>query len=252
MKKNFTKQDLQSGDIVVLRCGATGAVIKEKEGIIYKDGGRDEFVMFTDDLLYDDGDRDQDIIEVYRHSNIMGFNEYQDGHLVYEREEDGYKCWDYEEYKKMIAEKSAKKQDESDELAAKIKAENNNLIRIVTQAFYGNRVVTEVDKDKIDKFICGYISDEILFTEKVDRSIIRIPGTENLVMIYNKYQEEERLEDKEKAYKERGYVIKPLAVIPELGIELYSRCIVCRISEDGELESLQKGDNEKFMKYLAM
>ena len=37
----------------------------------------------------------------------------------------------------------------------------------------------------------------------------------------------------------------------ESDIEIYSRCIVCRVNESGELESLREGDYEKFVKYLA-
>ena len=34
--------------------------------------------------------------------------------------------------------------------------------------------------------------------------------------------------------------MKPLATIPELDLTLYSRCLVCRMNEDGTFASLEK------------
>lgn len=116
----------------------------------------------------------------------------------------------------------------------------NNSIRIISQAFYGNRTATEVSKENIDRFILGVLEEGISIEKPIDRTIVKIPNTENLVIVYNKFEEENR-SDKS----------KPLAIIPEENLEVYSRCIVCRISDDGELESLERGDYEKFVKYLA-
>ena len=84
---------------------------------------------------------------------------------------------------------------------------------------------------------------------EIDRTVVKVPGTDNVVMIYNKYEEEKCL-----AYgrelAEEGRIIKPLAFIPEEGIEIYSRCIVCRMNEDRELESLQYEDLDKCLEYL--
>lgn len=118
----------------------------------------------------------------------------------------------------------------------------NNLIKVVAQAFYGNGVATEINREEVDKFILGYLDNAMPITEKIDRTIIKVPNTDNIVIIYNKYAEK-ALEDKKR--------MKPLVVIPEENIELYSRCIVCRMNEDRELEDLQNEDFEKFKKYLA-
>lgn len=127
----------------------------------------------------------------------------------------------------------------------------NELICIISQAFYGNRTGTEIRRENIDRFILGYQSDDLAVTEPVDRTIIHLPGSDNLVLIYNKYQEEERLEFKERAYREDNYAIKPLATIPELNLKVYSRCIVCRMNAAGGFESLGKGDFEIWDRYLA-
>lgn len=126
----------------------------------------------------------------------------------------------------------------------------NKKINVVAQAFYGNRIGTEINQEEVDKFILGYTDNSIEVTEKINRTVVNIPNTDNVV-VYNKYQEESELNRKEELLKNNNYVLKPLVVIPEENIELYSRCIVCRINADGELESLQNGDYEKFVSYLA-
>ena len=127
----------------------------------------------------------------------------------------------------------------------------NNTINVIAQAFYGNRVATEINKENIDRFILGYMDNSIKVTEPIDRGVVNVPNTDGIVIIYNKYKEEENRKIKDKALKEENYVIKPLAVIEEENIELYSRCIACRMNAHGELESLQEGDFEKLTKYLA-
>ena len=128
----------------------------------------------------------------------------------------------------------------------------NELICIIAQAFYGNRTGTEIRRENIDRFILGYQTDDFDVTEPVDRTIIHLPGSDNLVLIYNKYQEEERLEVKKRALREDGYILKPLASIPELNLDIYSRCIVCRMNADGVLDSLCEGDYEIWGRYLAL
>lgn len=118
----------------------------------------------------------------------------------------------------------------------------NNLISIVAQGWYGNRTGTEIRKEDVDSFICD---------KKVDRTFIPIPNTENIVILYNKYNEEEWLKKKKDFLENKNYVAKPLAFIPEKNLEIYSRCIVCRINDEGGVESLEEGDYEKFVKYLA-
>lgn len=127
----------------------------------------------------------------------------------------------------------------------------NNVIEVVAQAFYGNRVNTAIEKENVDRFILGYQSNDIPVTEPIDRTIVKVPNTDNIVIVYNKHEEEQAKSHREKLLKEENYILKPLATIEEENIKIYSRCIVCRIDENGELESLQKGDYEKIVMYLA-
>ena len=126
-----------------------------------------------------------------------------------------------------------------------------DLLTIISQAFYENRTMTEIRPDEIDRFILGYLDRSLTVSEQIDRTIVHIPGSDNLVLVYNRYQEEQRLEEGEKLLREENYEIKPLAVIPEIGLTLFSRCIALRMNEDGSFASLQDGDSRILVKYLA-
>ena len=127
----------------------------------------------------------------------------------------------------------------------------NNTINIIAQAFQGNQVATEVDKDRIDSFILGYMDGNVPSTKPIDRTIVPIPNTDGIVIVYNKYEEERNRQLKDRALKEANYVMKPLAVVPEENIELYGRCIACRMNADGELESLKEDDFDIIIKYFT-
>ena len=127
----------------------------------------------------------------------------------------------------------------------------NELICIIAQAFYGNRTGTEIRRENVNRFILGYQTDDFDVTEAINRTVIHLPGSDKLVLVYNEYQEEERLKVKECALREDNYVIKPLAAIPELNLEIYSRCIVCRMNAEGVFESVCENDYEIWGRYLA-
>lgn len=134
----------------------------------------------------------------------------------------------------------------------------NDQMAILAQGFYGNRTVTFIDPEDFDAMLLGYL-DRGLFNQmhdnkKIDRTVIRVPDTENLVLVYNRYQEEDALKELQdfiQTVRESKHRFNPTAVIPEMGIVLYSRCFVCRINEDGELVSLEKDDSRKVIKYLT-
>ena len=126
-----------------------------------------------------------------------------------------------------------------------------DLLTIISQAFYGNRTMTEIRTDEMDRFILGYLDSSLAVSEQIDRTIVHIPGSDNLVLVYNRYQEEQRLEEGEKLLRGENYEIKPLAVIPEIGLTLFSRCIALRMTGDGSFASLWDGDSRILTKYLA-
>ena len=134
----------------------------------------------------------------------------------------------------------------------------NDNMAILIQHFYGNRTVTFISLDDFDAIMLGHLDtklfDKTRDREKIDRTIIRIPDTENLVLVYNKYQEEECLNKLQQFIQDTNkckHRFDPSAVIPEKGIVLYSRCIACRIDEDGTLVSLEQEDCPKVVKYLT-
>lgn len=123
------------------------------------------------------------------------------------------------------------------------KAMNNiNDIRVLAQAFYGNRTIVDIDIDDIDRFVLGYLDDSLKITKNIDRTIIRVPDSDDIVFIYNKYQEEEKRNNENK---------NPTVIIPENNITLYSRCIACRMDENGDFYSLDESDCDTVFKYFV-
>lgn len=196
----------------------------------------------TDDLA-SAAEEDNDIIAVYRGVNDSptSFSDYEDEELLYERE--------YSELVEEYAVCEAKPQPaESRQAEEKSKGER---IRVIIQAFYGNRTATETREEDVERLILGYTCSDLPVKEPIDRTLIPIPGYDNLVLVYNRFQEEKQREYARELFERDGYAAKPLAFIPEEGIEIYSRCLVCRVN-DGKLESLQAEDFQSgFMKYLA-
>lgn len=122
-----------------------------------------------------------------------------------------------------------------------MKTEKKN-IGIIIQHFYGNKTYTEIDVDRIDTILQGIIDSSIVKPKyEFDRTIVHIPNTDNLILVYNKYQEDDM---------RKRYTDYKSAYIPEIDLTLYSRCFVCRMV-NGEFESILPEDASKFMKYLS-
>ena len=131
-------------------------------------------------------------------------------------------------------------------------ANGTEKIYVLMMGFYGNRTVVDMPREKLENksndinfehMILG-ILDKVAITgdEKFDTTILSIPNTNNLVILYNKYQEEEV-----KARKQT----KPLISIPTENIEIYSRCAICRQENDGKLNSIEPQDMNTILNYLA-
>ena len=84
---------------------------------------------------------------------------------------------------------------------------SNNTIKIITQGFYGNRVATEIKRENVNFFLKGILSPE-LFPEgdkTVDRKIVRVPNTDNIVIVYDQNKEDKYVnEDFAEIYKRSG------------------------------------------------
>ena len=243
----MTKKDLMNGDIVVMANGSLAVVIKkenepENSYLLYSDkGGYDFLDDYNDDMtyMYPENDDELDcIMQVYRATGAgISFMDFEDEYPIYERD------YTWVRPKKETVKKPIETVAEKEKGENLVK--NNDLISVLIQAFYGNRVRTFLTNDEIDDMLRS-----VKPYNQVNRTFIKLPDTE-CYLVYNKYREEYTLKQNEKWLKEEGYVAKPLGFVPELGIEIYSRCIVCRRDEQGELKSLEKDDYAEVIKYLA-
>ncbi len=68
----------------------------------------------------------------------------------------------------------------------KVEKPKQDVIHVMVQAFYGNRVITMVDAKDVDRLIHG---DLTYMDMKVDRKTIHIPDHENLVILYDAGEE---------------------------------------------------------------
>jgi len=234
MKKN----ELKNGDITVCQNGSPGVVIiKEDCGyILFSDGGCEDLENYTEDMTYEypEGEDDIcDIMQVYRENGEICFSDYKDGDLVFERDPDWVNPREASECR-------------CEETVKGNYSENSSLISVVVQGFYGNRTGTDLHKSEIGEFLSGHTSGPS------DIAVVRIPDSDGIVLVYSKHREKKYLERKERLLSEENYRTKPLACVAESGIEIYSRCIACRMAYNGEFESLREGDFNVLEKYLAL
>ena len=124
------------------------------------------------------------------------------------------------------------------------KTNSHKTVTICTQAFYGNRTCTFIRPEKFNEFIT-----QSRYADGM--RIIRLPDAPHIAFIYNIHGEADALLNKEKYFKEDGYVMKPLATVRELGLEIFSRVIVSRINCDGSFVDLEDEDWDLFLDRLA-
>lgn len=126
-------------------------------------------------------------------------------------------------------------------------------IFVLMMGFYGNRTIVDMTREQLENrgkgvnlehYILG-ILDVVAVSgrEKFDTTIIPIPNTNNLVLIYNKYQEESE--------RNRQGKLKPLVDISKYDIAIYSRCAICRKGNDGRLYGIKPEDMNSIVDYLA-
>ena len=129
------------------------------------------------------------------------------------------------------------------------------IINVLAQAIYGNRTEIAVKMENFDALMSGWLDYKLFDAkrEKIDRTIVHLPNDKSgkVVVVYNKYHEEEQIVNNKRSFEERGYTAKPLCSIPELNLEIYSRCFLCRIDDNGELQSVQPEDIELVENYFA-
>ena len=267
------KEELMNGNIVATRDGYLGVVIKYGDGsddgyILYQEIGMDDLMLFNDDLTCEDGE-DWDIMEVFGyHSGTYSFYEIETGNPMpdWSREPDWQRPTPKErearaaEFERQRLQRIEEWRQQEEERRKLAEERRKDCISIITQAFYGNRTGTEIRRDDVKSFIRGNLSprpgDDF---SDVELRTIPVPSDENIVIVYDQTREDEYLHSDlarmaEERFKEFGeypyYYIT--CSIPELGVELHTRCFACRIDENGVFQSLEDGDGEKFIDYFPL
>lgn len=140
----------------------------------------------------------------------------------------------------------------------------NNFIFIISQFFYGNRTGTEVERDWVDHFLRGHISREHyspIDVQNVVRKTVRVPGSENIVIVYDQTQEDRYVnvefpeiyaEDGAEYLARWGEELKMhvSCEIPEIDFKIHTRCFACRMDENGVLQSLEGDDYKQFIHFF--
>lgn len=260
----MTKKDLKTGDIIVNRGGYLGVVIVEEERVLYQSIGSDPLFDFNDDLTFNDDDyRDGDIMEVYRGADFLEV-ESEDDLPIYQRDTDWHRPSPQE-----IEEREKAREEERrrwlEEMRKNSIENDTDSICVITQYFYGNRTGARIKRENINFFLKGILSPELFPGEDktVDRQTVRVPGTDNIVIVYDKNQEDEYINvefpeqyaeyaEEYKADTGKEMKMQVACEIPEIGLTVHTRCFACRIDENGELQSLEDGDAEKFIDYFTL
>ena len=172
--------DLRNFDLVVLRDGSLGIVLEKDNDvfILYQEGGYDDADEI--DVTYED-----------------------DGDLIFERDENWVRPSEEEREKIRKERREALEQKRAAELE-KAQENRKNRITVMAQAFYGNRTITETTLESMDALVLGYLDRKLCNKERIDRTIVPIPGSDKVVLVYNKNQEEEYRKDRKEQLREMG------------------------------------------------
>ena len=244
MKKN----DLRTGDIVVMRYnGELGVILLETNIILFQNNGREDLDDYDENMiyLYDD----DAIMEVYRNADFREIDDEEDT-PIYQSDVNWIRP-SKEEREAFRAEMNAKHEEEMRKFLERLEERNENHINIIAQAIYGNRTLMKIERNRFDNFILGELNSNMYPDANIEKIIVPSPKCKDIVIVYGKKEEEEELQNVSKWYQEDGSITKPLAIIPELDLKIYSRCLVCRIDENGIFQSLQEDDAQYFIDYLA-
>ena len=253
MKKN----ELMTGDIVVMRTGLLAVVIRnEKEDyLLFQNGGWESMDDYNDNMVCEyDPDSDA-VMQVYRvPSGGISFSDYEDEEPVYERDYTWVKPTE-EEMAAAVEAARIDREAKNTELRIQAEETRTNNIAIISQFYYGNRTGTEISREHIDFFLRGY--------QDVVRKTILVPGTDDIVIVYDQTQEdryvnvdfpERYAQDGAKYFERWGDELKMhvSCEIPELGFKIHTRCFACRMDENGVFQSLEDADIEKFIHYFPV
>ena len=238
MAKEFSKKNLQTGDIIETRNGEFGVVILEKDCILYQAGGLDELDVFTEDLFVDGPEREGDIFKVYSDpEGTIGFNKRFGIAPVFRRRND-----------RAAKRRAAELSDKYDMRKGCVRAVD---LEPCFRRYHDIFVKRDLESKDLDfdlseapsMMACGQIG--------IDRTFVPVPGEENLYFLYNKCQEEWHLQ-KDRKHEKWGSSrdTEPIVIIPEENIQIHSRSMIIRLDSAGVPEDLRDDDFEKAKEYL--
>ena len=238
MAKEFSKKNLQTGDIIETRNGEFGVVILEKDCILYQAGGLDELDVFTEDLFVDGPEREGDIFKVYSDpEGTIGFNKRFGIAPVFRRRND-----------RAAKRRAAELSDKYDMRKGCVRAVD---LEPCFRKYHDIFVKRDLESKDLDfdlseapsMMACGQIG--------IDRTFVPVPGEENLYFLYNKCQEEWHLQ-KDRKHEKWGSSrdTEPIVIIPEENIQIHSRSMIIRLDSAGVPENLRNDDFEKAREYL--
>ena len=238
MAKEFSKKNLQTGDIIETRNGEFGVVILEKDCILYQAGGLDELDVFTEDLFVDGPEREGDIFKVYSDpEGTIGFNKRFGTAPGFWRRND-----------KAAKRRAAELSDKYDMRKGCVRAVD---LEPCFRRYHDIFVKRDLESKDLDfdlseapsMMACGQIG--------IDRTFVPVPGEENLYLLYNKCQEEWHLQ-KDRKHEKWGSSrdTEPIVIIPEENIQIHSRSMIIRLDSAGVPENLRNDDFEKAREYL--
>ena len=238
MAKEFSKKNLQTGDIIETRNGEFGVVILEKDCILYQAGGLDELDVFTEDLFVDGPEREGDIFKVYSDpEGTIGFNKRFGIAPVFRRRND-----------RAAKRRAAELSDKYDMRKGCVRAFD---LEPCFRKYHDIFVKRDLESKNLDfdlseapsMMACGQLG--------IDRTFVPVPGEENLYFLYNKCQEEWHLQ-KDRKHEKWGSSrdTEPIVIIPEENIQIHSRSMIIRLDSAGVPENLRNDDFEKAREYL--
>ena len=238
MAKEFSKKNLQTGDIIETRNGEFGVVILEKDCILYQAGGLDELDVFTEDLFVDGPEREGDIFKVYSDpEGTIGFNKRFGIAPVFRRRND-----------RAAKRRAAELSDKYDMRKGCVRAVD---LEPCFRRYHDIFVKRDLESKDLDfdlseapsMMACGQIG--------IDRTFVPVPGEENLYFLYNKCQAEWHLQ-KDRKHEKWGSSrdTEPIVIIPEENIQIHSRSMIIRLDSAGVPENLRNDDFEKAREYL--
>lgn len=256
------KKDLLSGDIIMQRDGELGIVLVEDDCILFQRYGKDELSFFNDDLTYLDNceENEEDIIRVYRDCS---FYDIQCNHVepIFKRDLNDNQVFDIDIIAHTL-EVDEKRKKDINYANQKRTYSSNESIKVMAQHLYGNRSINHIHPLTIKPLLIGIYDYRKFSNQEVDLKIVKVPNSNNVVIIYDQIQEDIYLNPnltlKQKqdliwfnSYRVRSDKELITCEIKEIDFKIHTNCIACKMDENGQFKSLEDCDILLLLNYFV-